>query len=176
MGVKGKTTSVFMLKEIFIDENPLILSSLGALLYKDNNEIILKKNISITPANIKETVDLAYKIANPICKIAPSSIFYVRSETQFWLENALLSAVRKRSGISPHSRKDRCLDEWTAGAQCLTGAELTQRWSPSRALEDNPFEPPRKESIQTDWSEAGSPGLHGARPPLQARRSVRYPG
>lgn len=69
-GVKGKTTSVFMLKEIFIDENPLILSSLGALLYKDNNEIILKKNISITPANIKETVDLAYKIANPICKIA----------------------------------------------------------------------------------------------------------
>ncbi len=69
-GVKGKTTSVFMLKEIFIDENPLILSSLGALLYEDRNEIILKKNISITPANIKETVDLAYKIANPICKIA----------------------------------------------------------------------------------------------------------
>ena len=69
-GVKGKTTSVFMLKEIFIDENPLILSSLGALLYEDRNEIILKKNISITPANIKETVDLAYRIANPICKIA----------------------------------------------------------------------------------------------------------
>ena len=69
-GVKGKTTSVFMLKEIFIDENPLILSSLGAILYEDKNEFILKKNISITPANIKETVDLAYKIANPICKIA----------------------------------------------------------------------------------------------------------
>lgn len=69
-GVKGKTTSVFMLKEIFIDENPLILSSLGALLFEDKREIVLKKNISIAPANIKETVDLAYKIANPICKIA----------------------------------------------------------------------------------------------------------
>ena len=69
-GVKGKTTSVFMLKEILIDENPLILSSLGALLYEDRKEIVLKKDISITPANIKETIDLAYKIANPVCKIA----------------------------------------------------------------------------------------------------------
>ena len=69
-GVKGKTTSVFMLKEILLDENPLILSSLGAYLYEDKNELILKKNISIAPANIKETVDLAYKVANPICKIA----------------------------------------------------------------------------------------------------------
>ena len=69
-GVKGKTTSVFMLKEILIDDNPLILSSLGALLYEDGKEIVLKKDISIAPANIKETVDLAYKIANPICKIA----------------------------------------------------------------------------------------------------------
>lgn len=69
-GVKGKTTSVFMLKEILIEDNPLILSSLGALLYENNKEIILKKDISITPANIKETIDLAYKVANPICKIA----------------------------------------------------------------------------------------------------------
>ena len=69
-GVKGKTSCVFMLKEIFIDENPLLLSSLGALLYENGNEIILKKDISIAPANIKETIDLAYKIANPICKIA----------------------------------------------------------------------------------------------------------
>ena len=50
-GVKGKTTSAFMLKEILIDENPLILSSLGAILYKNHEKIILKKNISITPAN-----------------------------------------------------------------------------------------------------------------------------
>lgn len=69
-GVKGKTSSVFMLKEILIDENPLLLSSLGALLYDNRKEIILKRDISITPANIKETVDLAYKIANPVCLIA----------------------------------------------------------------------------------------------------------
>ena len=66
-GVKGKTSSVFMLKEILLDENPLILSSLGAILYENRKEIILKKNISITPANIKESIDLAYKLANPIC-------------------------------------------------------------------------------------------------------------
>ena len=66
-GVKGKTSCAFMLKEIFIDDNPLLLSSLGALIYKDKKEIILKKNISITPANIKECVDLAYKLANPVC-------------------------------------------------------------------------------------------------------------
>lgn len=73
-GVKGKTTSAFMLKEILLDDNPLILSSLGALLYENHNEIILKRNISITPANIKETVDLAYKIANPICKIVEGTV------------------------------------------------------------------------------------------------------
>ena len=73
-GVKGKTSSVFMLKEILIDENPLILSSLGAILYENNKEIILKKDISITPANIKETIDLAYKIANPICEIADGTV------------------------------------------------------------------------------------------------------
>ena len=66
-GVKGKTSCAFMLKEILIDENPLILSSLGALLYVDKKEIVLQKNISITPSNIKETVDLANKLANPLC-------------------------------------------------------------------------------------------------------------
>ena len=73
-GVKGKTSSVFMLKEILIDENPLILSSLGALLYENKKEIVLKKDISITPANIKETIDLAYKIANPICEISEGKV------------------------------------------------------------------------------------------------------
>lgn len=67
-GVKGKTSSVFMLKEI-LDE-PLILSSLGAIISKTNKDMILKKNISITPANIKETIDLSYKINNPVCEIA----------------------------------------------------------------------------------------------------------
>lgn len=66
-GVKGKTSCAFMLKEIFIEDNPLLLSSLGALIYENKKEIILQKNISITPANIKECIDLAYKLANPIC-------------------------------------------------------------------------------------------------------------
>ena len=69
-GVKGKTTSAFMLKEILIDLNPLILSSLGAYLYENKKEITLKKDISITPANIKECIDLAYKYTNPVCKVS----------------------------------------------------------------------------------------------------------
>ena len=73
-GVKGKTSSAFMLKEIMIDKNPLILSSLGALLYENRKEIVLKKDISITPANIKETINLAYKIANPICEISEGKV------------------------------------------------------------------------------------------------------
>ena len=68
-GVKGKTSCAFMLKEILFDKNPLILSSLGALLYENGREIVLKKNISITPANIKQTIDLAYKIAIPYVKL-----------------------------------------------------------------------------------------------------------
>ena len=66
-GVKGKTSCVFMLKDILIDDNPLLLSSLGALIYEDKKEIILQKNISITPANTTECIDLAYRLANPIC-------------------------------------------------------------------------------------------------------------
>ncbi|MDO5848270.1 MAG: coenzyme F430 synthase [Methanobrevibacter sp.] len=66
-GVKGKTSSVFMLKEILKDLHPLILSSLGIIQVRDNHEIRLKKNVSITPANIKEAVDLAYRIDNPAC-------------------------------------------------------------------------------------------------------------
>ena len=95
-GVKGKTTSVFMLKEILIDDNPLILSSLGALLYEDGKEIILKKDISITPANIKETVDLAYKIANPICKIAEG---VVESENLKKYNSAIFESSLGVSGI-----------------------------------------------------------------------------
>lgn len=64
-GVKGKTSAVAMLKEILIDLNPLVLSSLGACLYKNHEIIELKKNISITPASILETIELAKKIPNP---------------------------------------------------------------------------------------------------------------
>ena len=34
-------------KEILIDYNPLLLSSLGAIIYENKKEIILQKNISI---------------------------------------------------------------------------------------------------------------------------------
>ena len=95
-GVKGKTTSVFMLKEILIDENPLILSSLGALLYEDKKEIILKRDISITPANIKETVDLAYKVTNPICKLSQSTI---ESENLRKYNSAIFESSLGVSGI-----------------------------------------------------------------------------
>ena len=95
-GVKGKTTSVFMLKEILIEDNPLILSSLGALLYENNKEIILKKDISITPANIKETIDLAYKIANPVCKIAEG---IVESENLKKYNSAIFESSLGVSGI-----------------------------------------------------------------------------
>ena len=95
-GVKGKTTSAFMLKEILIDDNPLILSSLGALLYENHKEIILKKDISITPANIKETIDLAYKIANPICKISEG---VVKSENLRKYNSAIFESSLGVSGI-----------------------------------------------------------------------------
>ncbi len=66
-GVKGKTSVVAMLKEILLNRNPLVLSSLGACYYKNGKKIILKKNISITPANILETIDLAKKADNADC-------------------------------------------------------------------------------------------------------------
>ena len=93
-GVKGKTSVSWMLKEIFKDLNPLILSSLGVEVIKDKRDetgdrtgfetvgqagirihdetsgvplensqkedLILKKNISITPASIIE----AFKLVN----------------------------------------------------------------------------------------------------------------
>lgn len=68
-GVKGKTSSAFMLKEILKDLHPLILSSLGIIQVRDSYDITLKKNVSITPANIKEAIDLAYRIDNPACNL-----------------------------------------------------------------------------------------------------------
>ncbi len=58
-GVKGKTSTMTMLESI-LNKNFLFLSSLGAKLLIDSEEIMLKENISITPASILETVDLAY--------------------------------------------------------------------------------------------------------------------
>ena len=72
-GVKGKTSFVFMLKEILIDENPLILSSLGSLLYEDEKEIILKRDISITPANIKPQPRISQEVIRSFRIIAPAT-------------------------------------------------------------------------------------------------------
>ena len=76
-GVKGKTSVSFLLKEIFLENNKdtLLLSSLGAYLFRRNNDaeqkLILQKDISITPANIINTIQLAKKIANPKCSTFP---------------------------------------------------------------------------------------------------------
>lgn len=51
-GVKGKTSTAAMLKEIYRDENPLILSSLGVEVVIDGEEITLQRDISITPASM----------------------------------------------------------------------------------------------------------------------------
>ena len=76
-GVKGKTSVAFLLKEIFLEnnQNALLLSSLGAYLFRKNQDaeqkLILQKNISITPANIINTIQLAKKIAHPKCSTFP---------------------------------------------------------------------------------------------------------
>ena len=76
-GVKGKTSVSFLLKEIFLENNKdtLLLSSLGAYLFRRNNDaeqkLILQKDISITPSNIINTIQLAKKIANPKCSTFP---------------------------------------------------------------------------------------------------------
>ena len=61
-GVKGKTSVVWMLKEIFKDLNPLVLSSLGVEILKNEKgefkHHFLKRNISITPASILESFNL----------------------------------------------------------------------------------------------------------------------
>ena len=76
-GVKGKTSVSFLLKEIFLEnsKDTLLLSSLGAYLFRKNNDaeqkLILQKDLSITPANIINTIQLAKKIANPKCSTFP---------------------------------------------------------------------------------------------------------
>lgn len=72
-GVKGKTSVAYMLKEIMLEneKDTLLLSSLGAHLFKNDlnkgelEDIVLMKNISITPANIINTIQYANNIVNP---------------------------------------------------------------------------------------------------------------
>jgi coenzyme F430 synthetase len=66
-GVKGKTSVVWMLKQIFKDLNPLVLSSLGLEVYEDGKWKVLKQNISITPASMLEAWDLAVGHEIGIC-------------------------------------------------------------------------------------------------------------
>ncbi|MCE5214319.1 MAG: coenzyme F430 synthase [Methanobacterium sp.] len=51
-GVKGKTSVIHMLKEIFREFRPLILSSLGVEVLDNHEWKLLKQDISITPASM----------------------------------------------------------------------------------------------------------------------------
>ena len=68
-GVKGKTSVVYMLKEIFNDVNPLILSSLGI----EIGDMVLERDVSITPANIITAWELGQKY-NPGIFIMENSL------------------------------------------------------------------------------------------------------
>ena len=119
-GVKGKTISAFMLKEILIDDNPLILSSLGALLYDNKKELVLKKNISITPANIKETIDLAYKVANPVCIIAEGK---VKSENLKRYNSAIFESSLGCCGIGDVGLLTNIAENYPIAKNRLTASE-----------------------------------------------------
>jgi len=66
-GVKGKTSSVAMLKKIFKDDNPLILSSLGIEILEHGEEKLLQKDVSITPASIITAWELAKEYDVGMC-------------------------------------------------------------------------------------------------------------
>jgi len=66
-GVKGKTSIVWMLKEIFKEFNPLVLSSLGVEAVVDGENYVLENNISITPANIMRAWNLAKNLDIKVC-------------------------------------------------------------------------------------------------------------
>ena len=66
-GVKGKTSIVWVLKEIFKDSNPLVLSSLGVEVVEEGEWKVLKRDISITPASIIEAWKLSEGYERGIC-------------------------------------------------------------------------------------------------------------
>ena len=66
-GVKGKTSIVWVLKEIFKDSNPLVLSSLGVEVVEEGECKVLKRDISITPASIIEAWKLSEGYERGIC-------------------------------------------------------------------------------------------------------------
>lgn len=99
-GVKGKTSTVFILKEIMnLNRSLLILSSLGAFLFKDDKKIILKNNLSITPANIIETIKISRSIINPKCNIVPSEKFSKNEDYEFNYESVIWESSLGVTGL-----------------------------------------------------------------------------
>lgn len=74
-GVKGKTSVTAMLKEIYRDKNPLLLSSRGVEVLFDGEETTLQKNISITPASIITAWRLAQELYKDITRQPDICIF-----------------------------------------------------------------------------------------------------
>lgn len=72
-GVKGKTSVVYMLREIFKDYKPLTLSSLGVEVEDEGKWKLLKRDISITPANIITAWEMGQKY-NPGIFIVETSL------------------------------------------------------------------------------------------------------
>lgn len=70
-GVKGKTSAVAMLKQIYQDQDPLVLSSLGVEVVKDGEDFTLQKDISITPASIITAWELVKNFHNQETKSTP---------------------------------------------------------------------------------------------------------
>lgn len=66
-GVKGKTSVVWMLKEIFREKDPVIFSSLGIEVIKNMDSRCLKQDVSITPANIITAWKLGKEYNPGIC-------------------------------------------------------------------------------------------------------------
>ncbi|MBQ3420493.1 MAG: coenzyme F430 synthase [Romboutsia sp.] len=57
-GVKGKTSTIFLIKNILSQNNNILfLSSLGSYYIKNNEEFLFKKNISINPTSLIEIID-----------------------------------------------------------------------------------------------------------------------
>lgn len=106
-GVKGKTSVVAMLKEILTIKNPLILSSLGSCLYKNNKSnnksFILKKNISITPASVLEAVNLAKKIDNPDCVKVEDMLPNENLSKEYFLKKGIGFGISYKSCIFENS-------------------------------------------------------------------------
>lgn len=96
-GVKGKTSTAFILKEIFTKckKKLLLLSSLGAFIFDSDKKVILKNDISITPASMIETIKLSKKILNPPCNFE----FKEKNDSKFNYESVIIESSLGVSGL-----------------------------------------------------------------------------